>query len=323
MLTVSQEKNERLINLLIFLLTARKDRFWKKSEIFDRVQGYNDGESNAIAMDRKFERDKVELRNLGIVIDVQEIDPLFEDEIGYRVSPEKYSTKLTALTPQEISLLAMAGKMWRDVVSSDEVQSTLLRLHSLNSDMAISPITSQSPVPGNQEANFATVATALAHRRAIEFTYLNSDLSQSTRRVHPFALLARHGYWYLIGEEVASSEKRTFRLDRVVGDPLCVGKESAFEIPKGVKSNTYFEHEEGVGESVLLKCAKGRAHSFAAIAEDVESFEDYDLINILVTDPRELIDQILCHGEDVTVLEPESLRHEIKEILSKLVKSYG
>jgi len=321
--TVSQEKNERLINLLIFLLTARKDRFWKKSEIFARVQGYADEESNAIAMDRKFERDKVELRNLGIAIDVQEIDPLFEDEIGYRVSPEKYSTRLTALTAKEISLLAMAGQLWRDLVSSDEVQSTLLRLQSLNSDMSVTSIASATPLPGLHEVNFGTVAKALAHRRALEFNYLNQNLSQSKRNVYPFALLARHGYWYLIGEAVGSAQKRTFRLDRIVGEALCVGKENAFEIPAGLKANTFFEHEEGVGESVLLKCAKGRATSFQAIAEDIEKFEEHDLVTILVTDPRELIDQILWHGEDVTVLEPESLRSEIKDILAQLVQCYG
>ena len=69
------EKAERLINLTMALLAAQ--RYIKKSQIFAIVAGYS---GNAEAMERMFERDKDDLRNLGIVIEVGGLDPLFDDE---------------------------------------------------------------------------------------------------------------------------------------------------------------------------------------------------------------------------------------------------
>ncbi|HEY9276352.1 MAG TPA: WYL domain-containing protein, partial [Candidatus Nanopelagicaceae bacterium] len=85
---MSSAKTERLINLTMALLASR--RFMPKSEIFRRVAGY---EGSPEAMERMFERDKDELRSLGIVIEVASHDPLFEDEVGYRISADRYRMK--------------------------------------------------------------------------------------------------------------------------------------------------------------------------------------------------------------------------------------
>ena len=77
--TVSR-KSERLVNLTIALLGTK--RWLTKAQIFSAVDGY-EGESDA--KERMFERDKDDLRNLGIEIEVGSFDPLFEDEAGYRI----------------------------------------------------------------------------------------------------------------------------------------------------------------------------------------------------------------------------------------------
>jgi len=68
--TVSR-KSERLINLTIALLATK--RFITKSEIFKTIEGY---EGNAESKERMFERDKDDLRSLGIEIEVGSFDPL-------------------------------------------------------------------------------------------------------------------------------------------------------------------------------------------------------------------------------------------------------
>jgi hypothetical protein len=55
-------------------------------------------------MERMFERDKDDLRNLGITIEVGSFDPLFEDEVGYRIRPENYRAEIGSITPRELSL---------------------------------------------------------------------------------------------------------------------------------------------------------------------------------------------------------------------------
>jgi hypothetical protein len=87
-LTVSR-KTERLVNLTIALLATK--RYITKSEIFRTVDGY---EGSDESKERMFERDKDDLRNLGIEIEVGTFDPLFEDESGYRIKPENYQFQL-------------------------------------------------------------------------------------------------------------------------------------------------------------------------------------------------------------------------------------
>ena len=73
-------KIERLINLTIALLATK--RYLTKNEIFTSVEGY---EGSPETRERMFERDKDDLRNLGIQIEVGGFDPAFDDEAGYRI----------------------------------------------------------------------------------------------------------------------------------------------------------------------------------------------------------------------------------------------
>ena len=77
---MSDRKAERLINLTLALLATK--RYLKKSEILRSVSGY---ECSAEAQERMFERDKDDLRSLGIEIQVGDLDVFFEDEPGYRI----------------------------------------------------------------------------------------------------------------------------------------------------------------------------------------------------------------------------------------------
>ena len=82
---MSAQKTERLINLTLALLATK--RYLTKSEIFRAVAGYS---GSPETMERMFERDKDELRGLGIEIEVKGIDPLFEDEQGYLIRSETF-----------------------------------------------------------------------------------------------------------------------------------------------------------------------------------------------------------------------------------------
>ena len=65
LLPMSARKSERLINLLIALLSTR--RFLTKRELRGIVEDYRD--SGDVAFERQFERDKEELRALGVRIE--------------------------------------------------------------------------------------------------------------------------------------------------------------------------------------------------------------------------------------------------------------
>jgi predicted DNA-binding transcriptional regulator YafY len=75
------------------------------------------------------------------------------------------------------------------------------------------------------DGRLPVIHRAIAGRHRLRFTY-----SGRARTLAPFGLLARHGKWYLIGEDVDLGAERTFRLDRIEGD-IEVLDETSFDRP--------------------------------------------------------------------------------------------
>jgi len=75
---MSNAKTERLVNLTMALLGSK--RFMSKTEIFRRVAGYS---GNQETKERMFERDKDDLRSLGIEIEVASHDPRMKLDIEF------------------------------------------------------------------------------------------------------------------------------------------------------------------------------------------------------------------------------------------------
>ena len=133
-------KIERLINLTIALLATK--RFLTKNEIFRSVDGY---EGSDETKERMFERDKDDLRKLGITIEVGGFDPVFEDEAGYRIKPEGYSLDLGQITGTEIALLSLAAEAWRGAALDDAAHSALTKLRSMGVESDLDAIPSIAP----------------------------------------------------------------------------------------------------------------------------------------------------------------------------------
>ena len=97
-------KAERLLNLVIALVNSPRYRtaLW----IRDKVAGYADAPTDE-AFFRTFERDKQELRELGIPL---QTPPAGED--GYRIPPLDFALPALSFTPAEAAALALAGRLW-------------------------------------------------------------------------------------------------------------------------------------------------------------------------------------------------------------------
>src|SRR4029078_8545597 len=106
--TMSSIKTERLLNLVICLLST--GRPLTKSQIRQAVPQYADKHSTE-AFERMFERDKDELRELGIPLVTANEDALFEDEIGYRVDREAYALPQVSFGPGELAALRLVSRV--------------------------------------------------------------------------------------------------------------------------------------------------------------------------------------------------------------------
>lgn len=313
--TVSR-KSERLINLTIALLATK--RFITKSEIFKTIEGY---EGNAESKERMFERDKDDLRSLGIEIEVGSFDPLFNDEAGYRIKQERYQLDLGQITPLEISLLSLAAQAWQGASLDDAAQRALVKLNSLGIAVDEQNLADTVPFFSESGIDLPVITRAIAEHQILEFTYRNYDLSEEVRRIVPIGLSTRSTFWYFTGVDQDIEEIRTFRFDRVIGSFSVKKGPKDFQTPENFDSKQVFEGDKNLHAVVDIRHGKGR--SLRALASSTDSKGEWDQVQIPILDMRTLAGLILWHGEDVYVHSPIELRESIITSLKALVNTHG
>ena len=314
--TVSR-KSERLVNLTIALLATK--RYLTKSEIFNSVDGY---EGTAETKERMFERDKDDLRSLGIEIEVGSFDPLFNDEAGYKIKQEKYHFELGDISSTEVSLLSLAAEAWQEASFGDVAQSALLKLRSIGipSDELSIPASVHKLNDGGQDLSLITKAIAQSH--LVTFSYRDSNLGIKSRSVVPISLSTRDGFWYLSGVDQEIQEIRTFRVDRISGAIAPSVGPSDFEAPTGFDPSTAFS-ESSTHDFALIDVRVGKASSLRALAISTQSLGEWDQVKIPILNLDSLCSLLLWHGPDAFVQEPAELRELVIEHLVALVKNHG
>ncbi len=298
---MSDQKTERLLNLTIALLATQ--RYLTKSEIFQSVAGYS-GEPEA--MERMFERDKDDLRSLGIEIEVRAVDAFFEDQMGYRIRPSDYALELGPVTPRELALISVALQGWRTSTLSQSSQSALRKLRSLGIDTDTEQLAMDWLRFENEQPSFDLLWDALEKRQVVEFGYINSSLP--VRRVQPYGLTLLHGFWYLIGFDVDRQDIRTFKIARVLTAFTLHKKERSYEIPDDFSPAKYLEPdaEEDVSTAIVHirknQCLTLRLEGEVELLDD-----DWDEITIRYQHKEPLLRKILWFGPDAKIISPPEL----------------
>lgn len=302
--TVSR-KSERLVNLTIALLAT--GRWITKSEIYENIEGYS-GEPDA--KERMFERDKEELRNLGIDIEVGTFDPLFEDEVGYRIRPENYRIQVSELTPQQLALISSATQSWRGAILDSKASAGLIKLKALGIESDVDGIPINPHQVRNSDANLAKVIDALALRKTISFDYRASDNTDENRAIEPYGVGTKNGFWYVAGNDLERRAVRLFRLDRVVSEVKEQGRGASYEIPEDFSMHNQLQSRTRKHVAQLL-VRKGKADRLRKHASVQEPQDEWDLVEYQYSDVKDLVRDLLWHRDDVKVIGPP----EVKESL--------
>jgi proteasome accessory factor B len=305
-------KIERLINLTIALLAT--NRYLTKTEIFRTIEGY---EGNPETKERMFERDKDDLRSLGITIDVGSFDPLFADEPGYRIKAESYQLDLGEITPTEISLLSLAADAWQDAAFADSAQSAILKLSSFGVPADPIDLPGASQRLDNSSADLEVITSAISTSDFLVFDYLSADFVAQERTIIPIALSNKFGFWYVSGVDNQLQEIRTFRLDRIQGSITVSRNEEVFEFPKEFELNQI--DVAATQRFATVDVRKGKGHALRALATSVKDLGEWDQIRIPIYTLDFLTAELLWHGEDVFVHEPAELRESVITRLQELL----
>ena len=220
---MATSKVERLVNLVIALLSTRG--FITADKIRSSVAGYSDSPS-AEAFSRMFERDKNELRDLGIPLEVGKVSVLDPTE-GYRINRDAYALPPVELTPDEAAAVAVATQLWESPELITATQGALLKLRAAGVDVdpgdAGAPLAIASPagVPGlrGSEDVLGILLSAIDARQAVQFPHRPSRAEPYTKRtVEPWGVITERGRWYLVGHDRDRDDTRVFRLSRIGAD---------------------------------------------------------------------------------------------------------
>ena len=314
--TVSR-KSERLVSLTIALLATK--RFLMKNEIFDSIEGY---EGEADAKERMFERDKEDLRNLGITIEVGSFDPLFEDEAGYRIRADEYQLEISDLTPTQLGLLSLASAAWQDSVLDGTSLSALVKLKSLGVESDLDGIPKISPRLVAVDPNVARIIDAVSHRQVISFTYIQEDLKEQIRAIEPYGTGTKNGHWYVAGRDLDKNDLRVFRLDRILGEISYQGKSLSYSIPADFRMQSLLQSKAKL-EQATLEIRRGKAHTLLARAENIVDHDEWIRITLSYSEVDELVRDVLWHLDDVKILEPQIARERVIQALDELIVRHG
>src|ERR1022692_2990167 len=127
-MAMSKQKTERLLSLVVCLLSSR--RYLTAAQIRDAVPGYPE---TFDAFKRMFERDKDELRELGIPLETG-LNSASDEEPGYCIPQQAYELPEIRLEPDEAAVLGLAARVWQRAGLAGAAAGGLLKLRAAGID---------------------------------------------------------------------------------------------------------------------------------------------------------------------------------------------
>jgi proteasome accessory factor B len=314
---MAARRTERLLNLVICLLHTRS--FLTAERIRELVPGYEEAPSDE-AFKRMFERDKEDLRDLGIPMETGM--GAYDDEIGYRVVRSDYALPDIQLEPDEAAAVGLAARMWSSATLGGPATRALRKLEAAGVEVTALPEGLQ-PRADSAGVALPVVAGAAREGRRLQFDYRGAnDAAAATRHVEPWGTVWWRGRWYLAGLDLDREAPRVFRLSRIVGEPIVTGDAGAVVVPDGVDLTALVSDVDSGsgGAQARLKVRRGRGIGLRSQAVDVAEYDsEWDLLSVPYVDGDRLVDDVLPYGADVVVVEPEEARTAVIRRLQALV----
>ena len=314
---MAAKKTERLLNLVICLLATR--RYLTVQQIREAVPGYD--ADNEEAFRRMFERDKEELRELGVPLETGS-NSHWDDEVGYRIARRDYQLPELVLEPDEAAALGLAARLWQSAPLAGATGSALLKLRAAGIETPAGA-TGLEPRIGASEPAFEDVLAAVTQGRRLRFRYRTAGRpADEDRHVEPWGVVSWRGRWYLVAYDLVREAPRVFRLSRILGDARAEGPEGAVTVPEGVDLRAMVAREAAEMQPQQTARVRVRSGSCWELRRSATSTtpdrDGWDLVELGFSDTGRFADRIAGYGADAVVLEPAEARQAVIDRLTAL-----
>lgn len=321
---MAASKSERLMNLVILLLVSRG--YVTKERIRSVIEGYQG--SSEDAFEKMFERDKAELRSLGIPLDVGPTDPFFSDEQGYRITRDAFELPELDLAPDEVAVLGLAARVWQHAGLATATSQALVKLRAAGYQVDRDAIDALQPRIEADEPAFDAMWAMTVSRTPVRFNYRRpSDQAPRLRHLQPWGVLTSRDRWYVVGLDTDRADTRMFRLSRIEGEVAADGAAGSFEVPPDTDLRALAERLDRspptIAAVVLARSGRGamlrrRARAISAGVAGPDQRTGWDRLELEIHSVGGFAGEVLSHAGDVVAVAPSRLREEVLARLEDL-----
>jgi len=302
-------KLERLMTLMATLLHTSQPL--SAEEIHRRVDGYPPVDAS---FRRAFERDKDDLREMGIpisVLPVPDVDPPLD---GYRIRHEDYYLQDPGLEPDELAAVAFASQLVQFEGATTE--DAVWKLGG--NQVASRPTAELAAVASDPAAG--DLLMAVRSRATASFSY-----NDSSRTIEPWRVSHQRGRWYVHGFDRSRDADRQFRLDRIHG-AIEYGPGNEFTPPPTTDTSRQpweFDADEELTAHVRVDADQAAVAAMqldpsAVIEEHADGSMDFSVRVSNLPAFRSFVLAFLDHAE---VLGPEAVRNDLIAWLESMARA--
>ncbi len=264
---MSSSKTARWLDLIAFLLQHRYPVV--REEIFRKVRGYGIDVDRADDREvesarRKFERDKDELRVLGVAIETVSLPdaagnepasayrlrpggfylPYFELDRAERAPGPYPDLRHVRLSREDVGVLDRATRHLAERHEFPLVEAARSLRHKLAFDLPLAEAAVErvlaDPMPPAAQASLGVLQQAVAERRAVRCRYYTISRDQEAEReIEPWGLFFERSHWYCAGRARDRDAFRVFRVDRMRDAVLLAGDGARFDVPADFDVRAY------------------------------------------------------------------------------------
>ena len=303
-----RDRTERLLNLLFALMASARPV--PKHVLRDAIDAYRDSPSDD-AFERMFERDKDELRSMGVPVETVEGPDGAGWIEGYRVAASDYALPAVDFTADELAVLGLAARVWEQASLGPAAQRAVRKLEALGTGAVVDgPVGIETRI-STAEPSFPALLDAVRTRRAVRFEYRKpGDDAPEPREVQPWGVASRRGHWYLVGHDLGRGAARVFRLSRVVGAVAVVGAPGGYAVPEGVDVAGMIAASAPPPGSLtaVVRVHAGRAHGLRRRATATRRDGALDVLEVPYSDDESMAAEVVGLGAAAVVESPETLR---------------
>jgi proteasome accessory factor B len=307
---MSKRRTERLLSIVVLLLSTR--RYLTAEEIRAAVHGYPEQYE---AFKRMFERDKEELRELGIPLETG-LNNALDEEPGYRIRRQDYELPEIRLEADEAAVLGIASRVWQSAELAGAAAGALLKLKAAGLEDDDTRRPGIEPRLTTQEPAFGPLWEAVRDRRPVTFSYKAQGRTDATRReLEPWGVVNRRGRWYVAGHDRTRDATRVFRLSRIDGPVKMAGPAGSVTVPPGADVRELVKDWDVApvrDQTAVLRVRADAGFGLRRWAREVTPDTDgWDRVTASFADVPWYADYIASFGPDVIVVEPPDLREAV------------